>query len=277
MTERLADISQRIETSRQLGAVVDAMRGMAGSRAQQSRALLPAVRGFAGITARALDQARALGHAPDIAATACGQTALIVFGAEQGFAGAFVRQVLDATQDQFAHAHVFLLGSRSLALARERGHDPAWTCALPSRASAVPSTASELVDALYDHLGKAGAMAVTMVYPVWSAGVVVTRRALLPLDRVTLPETRRKGLPPLVNLGVAHLLESLVEEYVFAQLCEATMETFAAENEARMMTMAAAKTNIDGKLTTLRAQERRLRQEEVTAEVIELAAGARGR
>ncbi|MBN9993922.1 F0F1 ATP synthase subunit gamma, partial [Listeria monocytogenes] len=54
-------------------------------------------------------------------------------------------------------------------------------------------------------------------------------------------------------------------------------EAFAAENEARMATMAAAKTNIDARLQALEREERLTRQEEITAEVVELAAGARAR
>jgi len=43
MTERLADISARIDGIRQLKAVVSAMRGIAAARAQQARSQLIAV------------------------------------------------------------------------------------------------------------------------------------------------------------------------------------------------------------------------------------------
>lgn len=280
MTERLADVSARIGTTRQLGAVVNAMRGIAGARAQQGRALLPAVRAYAAIVARAIGQAQLLEHAgksENVVTAASGEPGLLVFGAEQGFAGAFAEQVLDAAEAQFAGAHVLLVGSRSAALAAERGLAVDWHAELPGRASAVPQIATEIVGALYAHLANAGAVAVTMVYPVWTsgAGVVVTRRALLPFDREWFPAPATAAEPPLTNLPAADLIAGLSEEFVFAQVCEAAMEAFAAENEARMMTMAAAKTNIDGKLTALQARERRIRQEEVTAEVVELATGAR--
>jgi F-type H+-transporting ATPase subunit gamma len=70
------------------------------------------------------------------------------------------------------------------------------------------------------------------------------------------------------------LLERLASEYVYAQLCEAAMYAFAAENEARMMAMAAARTNIESKLNGLSQREHQLRQEEITTEIVELAAGA---
>jgi F-type H+-transporting ATPase subunit gamma len=281
MTDRLADISQRIDTTRQLGAVVNAMRGIAGSRAQQSRALLPAVRAYAGIAARAIGRARLLqpGKAEASRPMTHGKPGLLVFGAEQGFAGAFAEQVLDATQAGYGDAHVFLVGSRTAALAAERGLAADWHGELPGRASAVPQIASDIIDAIYAYLEHAGAVAITMVYPVWAAGtgIVITRRALLPFDPQAFASEIGATEPPLTNLPAAELIEQLGEEYMFAQICEAAMEDFAAENEARMATMAAATTNIDGKLTALQAQERRIRQEEVTAEVVELAAGARAR
>jgi len=46
------------------------------------------------------------------------------------------------------------------------------------------------------------------------------------------------------------------------------------KNEARMLAMASARTNIDTKLKSLTQREQRLRQEEITTEIVELAAGA---
>ena len=40
-----------------------------------------------------------------------------------------------------------------------------------------------------------------------------------------------------------------------------------------MMAMASAKSNIGTKLATLQQRERQLRQEEITTEIVELAAG----
>ena len=41
-----------------------------------------------------------------------------------------------------------------------------------------------------------------------------------------------------------------------------------------MMAMASAKTNIETKLVDLSQRERQLRQQEITTEIVELAAGA---
>ena len=78
----------------------------------------------------------------------------------------------------------------------------------------------------------------------------------------------------MTTLSPPDLVESLAAEYVFAQLCDASMHAFAAENEARMLSMTSARTNIQGKLAELSRRESQLRQEEITTEIVELAAGA---
>jgi F-type H+-transporting ATPase subunit gamma len=58
-----------------------------------------------------------------------------------------------------------------------------------------------------------------------------------------------------------------------AQLCRAGLHAFEAENQARMEAMAAARKQVERQLSRLQARQRLVRQEEITAEVVELAAG----
>jgi F-type H+-transporting ATPase subunit gamma len=78
----------------------------------------------------------------------------------------------------------------------------------------------------------------------------------------------------LLNLTPKILLAGLTADYLHAQLCHAALHAFAAENEARIAAMAAARDQVARQLSDLRVSERMVRQEEITAEVIELAAGA---
>jgi F-type H+-transporting ATPase subunit gamma len=83
-----------------------------------------------------------------------------------------------------------------------------------------------------------------------------------------------RAVPPITTLPPDQLLAELAEEYVYAELCEEVMLSFAAENEARMRAMIAARSNVASKLDELVGSSRRLRQEEITGEIIELSAGS---
>ena len=276
MTERLADITARMGGMQQLGAVVNAMRGIAAARAAQARLQLSAVDRYAAIIAAAI--ARALALAPAAATPAAGRTlpkaALVLFCAEQGFAGAFSQRVLDAVGNDLATGTLFLVGSRGAVIAAERGARPGWTIAMPAHAPGLPKLADRIATALYAHIAAGGIGRLDAVFSHIrpGQGVKIERRRLFPLDLAAFPQDVAAGAP-MVNLPPAALLDELTADYVHALLCNAALHSFAAESEARMEAMAAAHTQVERQLSSLRAMQRQVRQEEITAEIIELAAG----
>ncbi|MBV8187121.1 MAG: F0F1 ATP synthase subunit gamma [Alphaproteobacteria bacterium] len=277
MAERLAELTAQIESVRQLEAVVTAMRGIAASRAQSGRSLLPGIDAYTQVVSQAI--AEALSLLPhDGAAAAWDRAAgrgLILFCAEQGFAGAFSERVLDRAAGEPPYTTLLLLGTRGAMLARERGMAPAWTSPMATSANAVPDLASRLAETLYARIADDEVARVDIVYSRARAtgGIEIERRSLLPLDYGHFKHPL-EGRSPLTNLPPPVLLERLASEYIYAQLCQAAMQAFEAENEARMLTMGAARTNIQNKLVGLARLERRLRQQEITAEVLELSTGA---
>jgi F-type H+-transporting ATPase subunit gamma len=108
--------------------------------------------------------------------------------------------------------------------------------------------------------------------PAPSAAIEIVERALLPFDFARF-QVAARAVPPITTLPPERLLDQLAEEYVHAELCEEIMLSFAAENEARMRAMIAARGNVANKLEELVGSFRRLRQEEITGEIIELSAG----
>ena len=271
MTERLREVTAHIQGVRQLGTVVTAMRGVAAARAQQSRGLLPGIRAYAASIASSVAQALRL-LPPERRVRRRGPEALILFAAEHGFAGAFSDHVLDTAGVDAGASVLFVVGSRGARRAEERHLTPAWQTAMAAHPASVPASAQRVLEALYQRLDQEAFSRVRMVFPIWSPahGLRIEQRSLLPLD-----PSHFAALPPadapLVSLPPAELLEQLVQEYVYAQLCEAAMHAFAAENEARTATMVRAKTQVEDMLASLQAEERRVRQEDITAEVIELS------
>ena len=277
MAGRLADSVAQIENVRQLETVVAAMRGIAASRAQKGRALLAGVDAYSNVVSRAIGQALAILPAdrrpapPVQGARSC----IILFCAEQGFAGAFSERVLDAAARDLDGAVVLLVGTRGATVARERGLKPAQVTPMATHVEAIPTFANRLAEDLFGYVAADAIAKVDILFSrsIAGRGIDVDRHSLLPIDftRFARPV---EPLAPMITLGPRQLIESLAEEYVYAQLCEAALHAFEAENQARMMAMAAAKTNIETKLAELVQHQHQLRQDEITTEIIELAAGA---
>lgn len=273
MTERLADIAARIDGIRQLGAVVNAMKGIAAARAHTARAQVPAVDSYAATIAVAM--ARVLGPVM-VASTgqpgdAGGRLGLLVFGAEQGFAGAFSERVLDSLGT--GPAALFLIGTRGLSVATGRGLTPHWTAPLPSHTSGIPKLADAITTAIYHAVAKGQIDHLDVVFTRWDSGrTTLARRRLFPLDLTHLPPVT--GDRPLMQLAEEVLMAALGQEYFNALVCNAALHAFAAENEARMQAMTAAGSQIARELETFQATLHRVRQEAITAEIIELGTGA---
>lgn len=275
MTERLSDISLRIDGIRQLSAVVNAMRGIAAARAQQARNQLLAVDSHAATIALAIGRTLPLVPAGRSgAARRSSRPALVLFCAEQGFAGAFSERVLDAVSKDLSTSELFLIGTRGNAIAAERGVHAAWTSPMPSHSPGVPKLADRISDALYTRFASGAVDRLDVVFSQWQPGrgILIERRRLFPLDISGFSRPMNAGAP-ILNLAPEPLLIELTADYVHAQLCRTALHAFSAENEARMETMASAHSQIERQLSALLAAQRIVRQEEITAEIIELAAG----
>ena len=276
MADRLADVIAQIHNVRQLEAVVTAMRGIAASRAQKSRSLLAGIEAYTEVISRAIGTALSLLPSDMATASPIRRTkpGLILFCAEQGFAGAFSERVLDAAAAEIGAATSLIVGTRGAMIASERGIKSLWSTPMAAHVDGIPGFANQLADALYGYVAAGVIAEVNIVFPraVSGGGIRIDRHSLLPIDfrRFALPIEQQA---PVTTLAPQLLLEQLAAEYLYAQLCEAAMHAFEAENEARMMAMASAKTNIETKLAGLSQRERQVRQEEITTEVVELATG----
>jgi F-type H+-transporting ATPase subunit gamma len=306
MTERLADISARIEGVRALGAVVNAMKGIAAARAHMARDEVLAVDSYAATIAGAIALIqpvirrviRPVIQPSDAAQTgpppAGDRPALLVFCAEQGFAGAFSERVLDSLDADLNPAALFLIGTRGLSIAKARGLTPQWSAPLPSHTPGLPKLADKITRAIYaavaqgrrgtgaQERSRAGAQgsidSLDVVFTTWHSGrPSVERQRLFPIDLANLANRPPHGPlshGPLTQLPDAALIEALGQEYFNALVCKAALHAFAAENEARMQAMTSAGSQIARELETFQATLRRVRQEAITAEIIELGTGA---
>ncbi|WP_019953283.1 F0F1 ATP synthase subunit gamma [Yoonia vestfoldensis] len=277
MTERLADVSARIDGIRQLGAVVNAMKGIAAARANAACAAMEAVDSYAATLAAAMSSALGPAGAPSPPERTDGKAVngagLLVFCAEQGFAGAFSERVLDSIEDNLPATSLFLIGSRGRSIVAARGLYPVWAAPMPSRTPGIPKLADGIVKAIYRTMAEDRFERMDMIHARRAGGrTVVVRQALLPIDLSVLPTPG--ATRPLTQLPTEALITSLSGDYLHALVCKGALHAFAAENEARMEAMSAASSQITRELGAFEATLRRVRQEAITAEIIELGTGA---
>jgi F-type H+-transporting ATPase subunit gamma len=114
---------------------------------------------------------------------------------------------------------------------------------------------------------------VEIVYPrrAENGAVVVERSRVLPVDPPA--ERRRDGFAPLTMLPIPFLVAQVAVEYVHARLFELVAHSFVAANAASLAVLQAAHAHLDEMVADLRRAENVLRQEEITAEVLEVITG----
>jgi F-type H+-transporting ATPase subunit gamma len=279
MSNKLGEVQARMTGAHGLESVGGAMRGIAAARSREARSRLDGIQACARIVGAAIGDALLLtGRHPSAtyADAPAGGALTIILGAEQGFVRTFNEHVIDAAISSAGalSTEYFMVGDRGSVAAAERGLNIGWSAPMVTHADEVPALADRLANALYGHLetGRSAQVKIVHAVPNSSATIEVSQQRLLPFDfdRFSISPGRDA---PLVTLAPQRLLERLAQEYVFAQLCEAIMLSFAAENEARMRAMIAARTNVHNTLEQLAGNFRQLRQEEITSEIVELSAG----
>lgn len=276
---RAQEIATQIGSLEELLEIVAALRAIAAVQMQQSERSLDAIRDYSGIIRRSLAEAASLVPEDDASVTpgAAARAGLVVFCSEHGFCGAFNQPLIKAAADAISsdpNLYLIFVGTRGAQRASELGLQPAMTLPMATHSGGVTATARRVAAELYRMFIAQTLTSVEAIFTREAAGqrASLLRSKLLPLEAPALEE-HQPGLSPLVNLKPRQLLDDLAAEYMFAVLEAAAMESFASENAARFRTMEAAHENIDNKTKELNRLVRRMRQEAVTTEILDLIGG----
>jgi len=230
MTERLADISARIDGTRQLSAVVNAMRGIAAARAQQARGQLIAVDSYAATIAVAIGRALTLLPSPI-------QTARVDLPGRRSCYSAPSRDLpaLSVSMSwmqpwRSRRLRTVLDRNQSGAVAAERGITAGWKKPHAIAFTRCTQARRRIAEALYARISMGEIDRLDAVFSQWQPGhgIHVERSRLFPFDMSAFPRsTDANG--PLLNLACETLLSELTADYMHAQLCNAALHAFAAE------------------------------------------------
>ena len=266
--EDLSRIEARLESIAELSELVGALRSMAASRAREAQDASQGTKHYAAIVERAIREIAPLdGQGPPQGPASA---ILLVIASENGFVGGFNTHLLDrALAERRPGERLIVVGRRGQIAAAERDVDPDDALAMSSRRDGVTPLARRVAKRI------AGASSVRLVSARWESGANhrIEVRQVLPLDLPQGDLTSRLDAP-LHHLPPGELLDGLAQEYLFAEIADALMESLASENAARLRTMDAASRNIDDRLEKLQREERAARQEQTTSDMLDVVTGA---
>jgi len=271
--EELIRLRARIESLGELQTLFSAMRAMSAARAQEAKTALDGIRRYAAVVEGAISEAASLqptGEPRLTEAELPPSGALVLVCAEHGFAGAFNRLLLQRAKTEIKTGEQLgIVGRRGGSLAGEHGLLPAWTLTMTTHVAGVIEVARRVAAKL------AQATSVRLIFARYQSGgrFEVGVRQVIPIDPRLL-EASGAQAPPLHHLDPQLLLQRLIEEYLFADLVLAMMESLASENGARLQVMKAADRNIDDKLNVLTRRAREVRQQAITSELLDIVTGA---
>jgi F-type H+-transporting ATPase subunit gamma len=272
--EELIRLKSRIESLGELRTLFSAMRAMSAARVQEAQAALDGIRRYATVVQGAISEAASLQPAGTELLSEeellPPSGSLVLICAEHGFAGAFNRLLLQRASTEIkTHEQLGIVGRRGAALADEHGLSPTWALAMATHVGGVIEIARHVAAQL------TRAESVRLIFARYASGgrFEIGVRPVVPIDPRLLTASARQT-PPLHHLAPKLLLQRLVEEHLFADLVLAMMESLASENGARLQVMKAADRNIEDKLAELTRRARQVRQEAITAELLDVVTGA---
>jgi F-type H+-transporting ATPase subunit gamma len=298
------DVKNRIASFKNVQKITRAMEAVSAARLRRAEQRIVAVRPYAGALRRMTRQAaEAAGSGetarlPLLAAHETEQNVgLLLVTADRGLAGAFNSQILRAGFRAGAELEAagktpvwFASGRRGVSSLRFRNKEVtgAYTgfTDRPSYADA-RLIAEDLVAAYVD--GKIDRVEIFYNGFVSALTQTVTHETLLPIAEATIlggadadeadddaPAGEKSGHKALVEYEPEpqEILRRLVPDYVEISIYRALLDSTASEHGARMTAMRSASENAGELIEDLTLELNRARQADITAEIMEVVAGA---
>ena len=266
MTDRPEGIQRRLHGLDEIGEVVGALRAIASGHASSAQGALQAISTYSSTVTKALTIALTAAEAPLYPE---GPGLLLVVGASQGFCGAYPARIGEAALAEFKPGMGLLVaGSRTADTLRAASLPVLWSTDLPGHPKAIPELASQATDALLEqstrHPGPIRAL--TGSGRIGNAPILST---LFPPASASDASSQRL---PITTLPPAELIAGLLQESLFAGVAHIMMQGAEAEARARMEAMARAQNNLRTRRAEVWQAYQQARQEQMTTEMIELAA-----
>ncbi|HEY5143107.1 MAG TPA: ATP synthase F1 subunit gamma [Solirubrobacteraceae bacterium] len=295
------DVKQRIDSVKNIAKITRAMQMVAAARLRRAEQRIAAMRPYAGALRRMTRHAAEAASSGELANNPIlveheqeSTVALLLVTGDRGLAGAFNSQIIRAALRAAAEytaegkkVEYYAAGRRGVSSLVFRKLDPAGTYVGFSDRPAFADArriSGELSSAYVD--GSVDKVEVFYNGYISPLTQEVRREVLLPLQRATIdealaepdegPEDPLPGTRALVEYEPSPegILARLVPDYVDISIYRALLESTASEHGARMTAMRTASENANEVIDDLTLEMNRVRQAEITQEIMEVVAGA---
>lgn len=282
--DTLEALGRRIGTTEDLKSIVHTMKSLSAVSIRQYDEAVAALQDYSRTVELGLRVVLPQVGRPARAGRHKGPVAAVVFGSDHGLCGRFNEQIGDFSRREVHAAAAgrevrwLAVGGRAGDRLEAAGEPPAETLVLPGAPSGLNATAQAIL-LILDRWRSDGVERVFVTHnrrvPEATASPAV--RQLLPLDPEWLARLLAEPWPsrrlPMYSMETVHLLGALVREYLFLGIYQAGAESIASEHATRLLAMQAAEHNIDENLEELGTTYRRLRQDSITEELLDVVAG----
>lgn len=209
--------------------------------------------------------------------------AYLIITADKGLAGAYNHNVIKLAEEEMAkHKKVklYVVGEYGRRYFTRRGYEIEQSF-LYTAQNPTFTRAREISSILLEKYDARQIDEIRIIYSDMISEFLteVKMMRLLPFDRrefwTKQEEKNEKDVHYMFDPSVDEVLNRVIPGYVAGNIYGALVDSFSAEQNARMTAMDAANKNAESLLAELQIQYNRVRQAAITQEITEVAAGAK--
>ena len=282
----LEALRRRIATTESLRSIVRTMKTLSAVSVRQYDQAADALASYARAVELGLRVVlRDRPTRPTPARRETGATGAVVFGSDHGLCGGFNDAVAAFARTSVERLGVprearawLVAGARAAARLEAHGERIERRLVLPGTAAGLSALVDEILLAVEAWQGR-GVSRVVLVHNRRGRGGEASPHLapLLPVDLRRFQRLAKEPWPsrtrPTYTMDADRLLAALVRQFLFVSIFRAAAESLAAEHAARLSAMQTAERNIEERLEALTAESRRVRQDAITAELLDLVSG----
>ncbi len=212
--------------------------------------------------------------------------AAIVFGTDHGLCGRFNEDIavyalqrLQASVAVRNAPRLLAVGTRVAADLEQAGQFVEGDFLVPGSAAHITATVQQIIGKIDKWRSDGNVHYVYLYYNrhLNGGGYAPTEMELLPVNLHRFQRLESKPWPsrrlPMFTMERHSLLSALLRQHLFVSIFRACAESLASEHTSRLAAMQSAEKNLDEKREELTTQFRRLRQEAITTELLDVVSG----